>query len=177
MPGTADTLQKRRDRAWRTHLTNEIDVADIDAQLERGGRHQGFQFAALEPLLGGEPELLRHAAVMRGDGFFAETIAELARDAFRHAPGVDEDERRAVLGDELGQPRIKFRPYLVGHDRLERRSWNLQAQIALTLMARVDDRNFRGRLSVRRGAGKEMRDLFDRVLRGGEADALQAVAA
>ena len=95
--GTADALQEGCDRARRTDLTNEIDVADIDAELERGGRHQGFQFAALQPLFGGEPELLRHAAVMRGDGVFAETIAELARDAFGHAPRVDEHERRAVL--------------------------------------------------------------------------------
>ena len=44
-------------------------------------------------------------------------------------------------------------------------------------MARVDDRNLRGRLAVRRGAGEKMGDVFDRILRGGEADALQAVAA
>ena len=177
MTGTADPLQEGRDRARRAHLTNEIDVADVDPEFERGGRHQGFQFAPLQPLFGREPELLRHAAVMCGDGLFAETIAELARDAFGHAPGVDEDERRAVFRDELSQPRIKFRPHLVRHHRLERRSWNLQAQIALTLMSRVDDRNLRGRLAVRRGAGEEMGDLFDWILRGGEADALQAVAA
>ena len=79
--------------------------------------------------------------------------------------------------DKLGQPRVNFRPHLVRHHRLERRARNLQAQIAPALMARVDDRNFRGRLAVRRGAGEEMRDGFDRVLRGREADALQAVAA
>ncbi len=85
--GTADALQKSRDRARRTDLTNEIDVADIDPELERGGRHQGLQFAALQPLFGGKPELLRHAAVMRGDGVFAETVGELARDRVRPCAG------------------------------------------------------------------------------------------
>ncbi len=97
--------------------------------------------------------------------------------AFGHAPGVDEHQRRVVLRDELGQARVDFRPHLVRHHRLERRSWNLQAQIALALMARVDDRDLRGRRAVRRSAGEKMGDGFDRVLRRGEADALQAVAA
>ena len=44
-------------------------------------------------------------------------------------------------------------------------------------MPRVDDRNLCGRRAVRRGAGEKMGDGFDRILRGREADALQAVAA
>ena len=114
---------------------------------------------------------------MRGDGLFAETVGELARDAFGHAPGVDEHQRRAVLLDELGQARVNFLPHLVRHHRLERRSRNFQAQIAPTLMPRVDDRNLRGRRAVRRGAGEKMGDRFDRILRSREPDALQAVAA
>src|ERR1700675_2931915 len=56
--GTADALQEGCDRTRRTDLTNEIDVADIDPELERGGRHQSLQFPALQPLFGGKPELL-----------------------------------------------------------------------------------------------------------------------
>ena len=136
MAGTADALQEGRDRARRTDLADEIDVADVDAELERGGRHQGLEFAALEPLLGGEPQLLGHAAVMGGDGLFAEPVGQLARDAFGHAPRVDEHQRRAVLRDELGQAGVDFPPHVLRHHRLERRSRNLQAQIALALMAR-----------------------------------------
>ena len=177
MTGTADALQKGRDRAWRTNLADEIDVADVDPELERGGRHQGLEFAALQPLFGGEPELLGHAAVMRGDGLFAETVGELARDALGHAPGVDEHERGAVLRDELGQAGVDFRPHFLRHHRLERRSRNLQAQIAPALMSRINDRDLRGGLAVLRRAGEKMGDRFDRILRGGKADALQAVAA
>ena len=146
-------------------------------ELERGGRHQGLEFAALQPLFGGEPELLRHAAVMSGDGLFAETVGELARDAFGHAPGVDEHQRRAVVLDELGQARVNVLPHLVRHHRLERRSRNFQTQIAPTLVPRVDDRDLCRRRAIRCGAGEKMGDGFDRILRSREADALQAVAA
>ena len=175
--GTANALQKGCDRARRTDLTNEIDVADIDPEFERGGRHERFQFAALQPLFGGEPELLGHAAVMRGDGLFAKTVGQLARDAFGHAPGVDEHQRRAVVLDEFGQARVNVLPHLVRHHRLERRSRNFDAQVAPTLMSRVDDRNLRSRRAIRRGADKKMGDRFDRILRRREPDALQAVAA
>src|SRR6185437_16230752 len=85
MAGAADALQEGRDRARRTDLADEVDVADVDAELERGGRHQRPEFAPLEPLLGGEPQLLGHAAVMRGDGRFAKTLGEFAamRSAMR----------------------------------------------------------------------------------------------
>jgi hypothetical protein len=38
MAGTADPLQERRYRAWGAELTDQIDVADVDAELERCGR-------------------------------------------------------------------------------------------------------------------------------------------
>ncbi len=107
-----------------------------------------------------EPELLGHAAVMRGDGVLAETIAELARDAFGHPPGVDEHERRVVLRNERDQARVDFLPHVRRHDRLERRRRNLEAQIASTLMAGVDDRDLRGRLARsqrRRENGRPLR--------------------
>ena len=90
----ADALQKRRDRARRAELADEVDVADVDAELERGGGDQRFQLAALQPLLGLEPPLLGQAAVMGGDRVLAEPLGELARDALAHAARVDEDERR-----------------------------------------------------------------------------------
>ena len=52
--GAADALQEGCNRARRTELADEIDIADVDSEFERGGRHQGFQFAPFEPLLGRE---------------------------------------------------------------------------------------------------------------------------
>ena len=66
------------DRARRAELADQIDVADIDAELERGGRHHGGECADFQPLLGIEPLFLGEAAVMRGDAHLAEPVGELA---------------------------------------------------------------------------------------------------
>ena len=74
MPGASNALQKARDRTRRADLADEIHIADVDAEFERSGGNQGLQLAEFEPLLGGEPVLLRHAAVMSGDGVFAKSV-------------------------------------------------------------------------------------------------------
>ena len=101
--GLGRALQERGDAARRTDLAHEIHVADIDAQLQRRGRHQHLQLAGLELLLGIQPQLLGQRAVVRGDVFLAQQLAEVARGALGHAPGVDEHQRGRVLVDELGE--------------------------------------------------------------------------
>ena len=72
--GASHALQKRRDGVRRTELTHQIHIADVDAQLQRSGRNQRLQFAALQALLGVQPLFLRHAAVVRGHGLFTEPL-------------------------------------------------------------------------------------------------------
>ena len=43
--GAADALQERSDRARRTELADEIDVADVDAEFEGGGGDEGAELA------------------------------------------------------------------------------------------------------------------------------------
>ena len=50
-------LQKRRNRARRAELADEIDVADVDPELERCGGDQHLELTALQPLLGVEAHL------------------------------------------------------------------------------------------------------------------------
>ena len=100
----ADALQERRDAVRRADLADEIDVADVDAELERGRGDERLQLSVLEARLGVEPRFLRQAAVMRRHRVFAEPFAQLPRDPLRHPSRVDEDERRAMRGDELRQP-------------------------------------------------------------------------
>ena len=175
--GAADPLQKGRNRARRTELADEIDIADVDPEFERGGRHQGFQFAPFQPLLGREPQLLRHAAVMGGDGALAETLRELVGDPFGHPAGVDEHQRRPMILDQFREAGIDLGPDLVRHHRFEGRTRHLDGQVAPALMAGVDDRNLRGGPAVRGGAGQEMGDGLNRILCCGEADPLEPVAA
>ena len=118
--GTADPLQQSRDGARRGDLTHEVDVTDVDAELQRRGRDQRLQLAALELLLGVEALLARHAAMMRSDLVLAETLGQRARHALGQAPGVDEHQRRAVLLDQAGQPLVDLAPHLARHHRLER---------------------------------------------------------
>ena len=63
--GSPDALQRDRDRSRRTELHDEIDRADVDAELERGRRHHRPQLAVFEPVLGCQAEIARKAAVMR----------------------------------------------------------------------------------------------------------------
>ena len=69
----------RRDRARRAELADEIDGADVDAELERRGRDHHLQLAGLEPLLGVEAPRARQAAVVRGDALLAEPLARAWR--------------------------------------------------------------------------------------------------
>ena len=48
-------LQEGRDRSRRAELAHQLDIADIDAELERRGCDQNFELAALQTLLRLEP--------------------------------------------------------------------------------------------------------------------------
>ena len=108
MARAARALQEGRDRARRSELAHEVDVADVDAELERGGGDEDLELAVLQPLLGLEPQLLGHAAVMRHHAIGAEELGQMPRRALGHPARVDEDERRAVVLREL--PRAARRP-------------------------------------------------------------------
>ena len=83
MARAADPLQEAGDRPRRAELADQIDVADVDTELERGGGHQRLQLAVLQPLLGIEPLFLGEAAVMRGDVGLAQQLGQPARDPLR----------------------------------------------------------------------------------------------
>ncbi len=74
MTRSAHTLQKGCDRAWGCQLADQIDVADIDSQLQGCGCDQRLQLTSLEAGFGVEPQLFRHAAVVRGDFILADPL-------------------------------------------------------------------------------------------------------
>ncbi len=120
MSRTPDALQQARDRARRAELAHQVDIADIDAELERSGCDQCFQRAGFQPLFGVEALLLGETAVMRGHPLGAEPFRELARHPLGEAAGIDEDQRRAVRLDQLGQPVVNLLPDFARHHRFER---------------------------------------------------------
>ena len=94
---SADALQRDGDRSRRADLADEIDRADVDAELERRRGDNRLQLSAFEPLFGREPQLAREAAVMGEHGVFAEPLGEMVRHPLGQPPRVDEHERRPVL--------------------------------------------------------------------------------
>ena len=174
MARAADALEESCDRARRAELADQIDVADIDAELERGGGHHGGECAGFQPLLRVEPLFLGEAAMMRGNAHLAEPVRKLARDALGHTPCVDENQRGAVLLDKRRQPVIDLVPDFCRHHRFERGGRHFELKIARAEMAAIHDQ---WPLPVRAGAHQEIRHLLDRLLRGREPDPLQLAAA
>ena len=167
--GTSRPLQEGRDGSRRTKLADQIDVPDVDPQLQRGGGHQRLQLAGLEPLLGREAAFARETAVVGGDMLLAERLGQRPRHPLRHAAGVDEHERGAVRLDEGAESPVDLGPDLAGHHRLERRLRKLQREVALALMADVDDGALARPGTV--AAGEEAGDGVDRALGRGQPDA------
>ncbi len=100
MAGAAYALHGDGDGAGAGDLADEIDVADVDAELERCGGDEDADLAVLQALLGVEAELAREGAVVCGDAVGAElgreAFGEREGDLFDEAARVDEDQRGAV---------------------------------------------------------------------------------
>ncbi|MNF39885.1 hypothetical protein D3C84_208800 [compost metagenome] len=137
--GAADPLQQGGDAARRAELADQLDLADVDAQLQRGGGHQHPQLAALEALLGVQAQLLGQAAVVGGDRGAAEAFGQVAAGALGQAPGVDEHQGGAVLPRQFGQTVVDAVPDLVAHHRFQRHRRDFDGQVAGTAVADVDD--------------------------------------
>ncbi len=80
-------LQEGAYRAGGADLADQIDVADVDAELEGGGRHQRLQLPALQALLGLEPPVSGETAVMRGDIDLTDALRDVPRQRVRPAGG------------------------------------------------------------------------------------------
>src|SRR6185503_693390 len=146
--------------------------------------------ARLEIVLDAQALLARDRAVMRVDQLLTCELVHRIRDPFREAPAVDEDEGRAMLADELEEPRVDRRPDArprVGSRRgtaadLERLGAQLRhvvdrdldTQVELLRVTSVHD--LHRSLTIGVEANEEPRDLIERPLRGGKADALKRMA-
>ena len=201
--GATDALQEDRDAARRAELAHQLDVADVDAELERGGGHHHLEFAGLETLLGIEAGFLRETAVVGRDILLTETLGEVAGDALHHAAGVGEHQRGVMFFDEPGELVVHRRPHLARHHRLQRRGRHHQVDVAFADVATVDDvgdmpRSRAGQpgtrledqspsearplARTRNGSGRadpisdqQARDFLDGLLRRGEPDALDGL--
>ena len=82
---------------WQTRSTWPMSMPSSSDAVATSA----LQRAGLQPRFGVEPLLLRQAAVVRGDRLVAEPLAQVPRHPLRHAPRVDEHQRRAMRCDQL----------------------------------------------------------------------------
>ena len=133
VPGAADPLQAARDRLRALDLDHEVDRAHVDPELEARRRDEARDPPRLQLLLDHHPLLARQRAVVRARDLLLGQLVQPHREPLGEAAVVDEDDRRAVLLDELEQGRIDRRPDrargrlvagrhhdVVVHDRLRR---------------------------------------------------------
>ena len=164
MPGAADALQRHRDGARRADLADQVHRADIDAQFERSGGHHGAQFAVLEALLGVQAQRARQAAVMRQDDVLAQALLQVMRHALGQAARVDEDQRGAILADQVGQAVVDLAPHFVAGHGAQFVARHFHRHFHGAAMAHVDDAGM---------VAQECRDFLDGLDGGGKADALR----
>ena len=172
--GAPDPLEEGGDGARRADLAHELDRADVDAELERGGGHQGPQVAGAQAVLGPQAPVLGQAAVVGGDLVGAEPLAQQVGQALGHPPGVDED--RAWCGARRTWAAMRSMISRTARWRPPRPSSEL-GQLDAT--PRAHGRGRSRRWPAARAAGRpdeQPRRRLDRPLRGRQPDALGSPA-
>ena len=166
--GAAHALKRRRHVARRLQLHHEVDRPDVDAELERRRRHQRFELAILQPVLGLQACAARQRAVMRGHAAIGDAIVEVSGQSFRRSPALSEDQRRAVRLDQLRHLLQGRVPDGVAGGREEIVDRRDDGHVEVAREAGVHHDGL-----VRGGAGDERQRLVDRPHRGRAADALR----
>ena len=168
--GAAHPLEEGGDAAGGAHLADQLDGADVDAQLQRGGGHQGLEVAGSEAMLGADAALGGQGAVVSGHRVVTQALGQLMGDALGESAGVDEHDGGVVLADELGHAVEDLVHLGVGDHGLEFVVDQLQADVEVPLVAGVDDGAVGAGVGVAVDAGEEVGDGTDGMLGGRQAD-------
>ena len=191
--GAADALQARRDRRRRLDLHDEIDGADVDAELEREVATMAGSSPRLRRSSMSRRRLARDRAVVGERDLLAGELVQRGGEALGEAAAVDEDHRRAVRADELDEARVDRRPDGAAASARGRGvaraaiSSSGSPSAAMSLDGHLDPQlpapsSLPASTMVDRGAAarrspiaaaEEARDLVERALRRREADALE----
>ena len=142
--GPAHALEEGGDAVGRADLAHQLDRPDVDAELQRGGGDQRAQVAGPQAVL--DPL----AALLRQDPWWAATWSSPSRSPswcatpLGQPPGVDEHERRPVVGDVRGDAVEDLVDLLAGEGRLELAVGQLEREVEAAPVPAVDDRSGSG---------------------------------
>ncbi len=100
MARAADALERRGDAGWRLVHNDQVERADVDAQLQRAGGDDRAQVAGLEAPLDRLARLARERAVVAEGQRLGLAVVDREGQAFGGATAVDEDQRGLVFEDE-----------------------------------------------------------------------------
>src|SRR6478672_9279329 len=109
--GASPLLAKARHRAGETDRDRAVEVADVDAELERVGRCDSEQVALDEPPLDLAPLLRRVAGAVRRQapgGCGVQPVAGKAVDELRRLAALREADRAQAAAREAGQQPRRF---------------------------------------------------------------------
>ena len=101
---------------------------------------------------------------MRQNNARPKPLGKVMRYALGQPPGVDENQRRAPLADQLRQAIVDFVPHLVARHRAQLALGNFDEQVHFAAVSHREHA---------RVFAQEAGHRFDRLDGGGEADALQ----
>ena len=151
----------RGEPIWHTSSTGPMSMPSSSEAVATSALRSPARSRRLDPVAA----LLREAAVVGGHHVVAQALAELVGEPLGQPPGVDEHERGAVLGHELGDA-VEHVAHLLGRrDRLELAVGQLEGEVEVALVADVDDRR------QRPIADQQPADRLDRPLGGRQPDA------
>jgi hypothetical protein len=101
VPGPPHPLQAAGDRLRALDLDHEVDGAHVDPELERRGGDETRDPPGLQQLLHLHTLLARERAVVGAGQLLFGELVQAERETLGEPAVVDEDDRRAVLADEL----------------------------------------------------------------------------
>jgi len=175
--GAAGPLQGHVQGARAAQLGHEVDGADVDAELEGGGGHDGPERPGLEAVLGVEPAGPRQAAVVGRHEPLPEPLPEGVGGPLGELAGVHEDERGPGLPRERGEPVVGLGPLLLRGDRRELVPRDLHAEVERPPATHLHHGAVGAAAPHPSGAHQEAGHLLHRGHRGGEPDALRPARA
>src|SRR5262245_25964754 len=174
MAGAPHPLQQNGQTSRRADMTDNVDMADIDAQLE-GSRGDNYgEITRFKLLFDLEPRLARQAAVMSAHLACAQPFRQLVCHPLDEPARVDENQSGSMRLDLVDQLVVNRFPNVLANDGSQLFIRNFDAELHLAPVADVNDGAIGHAMTVDLTvADQQTSDIVDRLLRRAQTNALE----